>query len=357
MKKLLALVLAGMMAFSLTACGDGGSSSSEGSASDGSSAAGGEDKAVTIGVTIYKYDDNFMSYVRNDMDKIVAEMDGKVTLSMNDSQNNQSTQNDQVDTMIGSNVDALAINLVDPQAAAVVQKKAQDAEIPIVFFNKEPDLATMQEYDKSFYVGTTSSESGVEQGNVVVDYLKADADKKWDKNGDGKIQYLMMKGEPGHPDAEARTEYSVKTIKDAGYEMELLAPEDTAMWDTAKAKELMDNWYAQYGDKIELVLCNNDGMALGVVSSLTANKVNGKVMVAGVDALPEVMDYIESGDMIGTVLNDDQNQAQAVIDLAVNLARGNDPLAGTSWKFDETGKSVRVPYKAVTKENYKEFVK
>ena len=98
-------------------------------------------------------------------------------------------------------------------------------------------------------------------------------------------------------------------------------------------------------------------MALGVVSSLTANKVNGKVMVAGVDALPEVMDYIESGDMIGTVLNDDQNQAQAVIDLAVNLARGNDPLAGTSWKFDETGKSVRVPYKAVTKENYKEFVK
>lgn len=356
MKKLLALVLAGMMAFSLTACGGDGETSSTGSTGDDASK-GDESKAVTIGVTIYKYDDNFMSYVRNDMNEIADASNGQITLVMNDSQNNQSTQNDQVDVMIGSGVDVLAINLVDPQSAATIQNKAKDAGLPVVFFNKEPDAATMQEYEQSYFVGTASKESGDKQGEVVVDYIKKDTEKKWDRNGDGKIQYLMMKGEPGHPDAEARTQYSVETIKAAGYEMELLAPEDTAMWDTEKAKALMDNWYAQYGDKIELVLCNNDGMALGVIASLTANQANGKIMVAGVDALPDVMDYIESGDMVGTVLNDDVNQAKATIDLCVNLANGKDPLADTEWKFDETGRCVRVAYQAVTKDNYKDYVK
>ena len=354
MKKLLALVLAGMMAFSLTACGsDGGDTSSAGST--GESAASASEDPVTIGVTIYKYDDTFMSYVRNDMEQLADASNGQISLIVNDSQNNQSTQNDQVDVLIGTGVDVLAINLVDPQSASTIQTKASDAGLPIVFFNKEPDLSVMEEYDQSYYVGTSSKESGDKQGEVVVDYIENHDD--WDRNGDGKIQYLMMKGEPGHPDAEARTQYSVEYIQNAGYEMELLAPEDTAMWDTEKAKSLMDNWYAQYGDQIELVLSNNDAMALGIVTSLTANGANGKVMVVGVDALPEALDYVESGDMIGTVLNDDVNQAQAVIDLCVNLAHGKDPLADTDWKFDETGKSVRVPYQAVTQENYQEYVK
>lgn len=124
----------------------------------------------------------------------------------------------------------------------------------------------MDSYDKAWYVGTVSKESGVIQGEVIAKEWDKNKEK-WDKNGDGKIQYVMLKGEPGYPDAEARSEYSIKTLNEKGIETEELVI-DTAMWDAAKATEKMDAWLAKFGDKIEFVICNNDGMASGAVASL-----------------------------------------------------------------------------------------
>lgn len=300
-----------------------------------------------VGGTIYKFDDNFMSYVRRGMETYAKD---KINLELVDSQNNQSTQGDQVDAFLAKGAKALTINLVDPKAAPSIIDKASASGVPIIFFNKEPDESAINSYDKAWYVGTDSKESGVIQGKLVVDAWNANKEK-WDKNGDGKIQYVLLKGEPGHPDAEARTTFSVSTIKDAGIEVEELAI-DTGMWDAAKATEKMDAWISSFGDKIEVVLCNNDGMALGAIASLErAGYVDDKsVPVVGVDAIPEALEMIKSGKMFGTVLNDSKNQAQATIDLARNVAMGKDPLEGTSWKFDEK-KAVRVPYVAITKDN------
>ncbi|WP_240478397.1 galactose/glucose ABC transporter substrate-binding protein MglB, partial [Vibrio fluvialis] len=281
---------------------------------------------TTIGFTIYKYDDNFMSVVRQAIEKQAAG-DSNTRILMNDSQNSQSMQNDQVDVMLARGVQALAINLVDPAAAKTIIQKAKIDDVPVVFYNKEPSADAMASYDKAFYVGTDSKESGIIQGDLISQQWKANP--AWDKNGDGVLQYVMLKGEPGHPDAEARTTYSVKTINDNGIKTEQLHM-DTGMWDTAMAKDKMDAWLSgPNGSKIEVVIANNDGMAMGAIEALRGAGV--KLPVYGVDALAEALALVKSGDMAGTVLNDADSQAKATFELARNLAEGKAPTEGTQW--------------------------
>ncbi|MDG6246794.1 galactose/glucose ABC transporter substrate-binding protein MglB [Glaesserella parasuis] len=306
--------------------------------------------ADRIGVTIYKYDDNFMSLMRQEIEKEVKVVGG-VDLLMNDSQNAQSIQNDQVDVLISKGVKALAINLVDPSAAPTIIGKAKPEGIPVVFFNKDPGDKAIASYDKAFYVGTNPQESGVIQGELIAKHWKANP--AYDLNKDGKIQYVMLKGEPGHPDAEARTKYSVEQINKLGIQTEELFV-DTGMWDAALAKDKVDAWLSSSkASNIEVVIANNDGMAMG---ALEAAKAHGKKLpIFGVDALPEVLQLIQKGEIAGTVLNDGVNQGKAVVHLAKNLAAEKAPTEGTKWELKE--KVLRIPYVGVDKDNLSEFLK
>ena len=330
-----------MSALFVASCG-GGSSSSKAAAN-----------GPTIGVTIYRYDDNFMSFYRRNIETRIS---GKANLIINDSQNNQAQQNDQVDVMLQKDSKALAINLVDPQAAQTIIDKAKTKNIPVVFFNKQPSAEAMASYDKTWYVGTTPEESGDMQGKIVVDTWKANA--AWDKNGDGVIQYALLKGEPGHPDAEARTSHVTLYITNNGLKVEKLE-EQTAMWDTAKAKDIVDAWIQKYGDKLEYIFCNNDAMALGALQSIQALGYNKEgdttkyIPIVGVDAIPDMINEIKKGTVVGSVLNDPVGQSQALVDITLNVAAGKDPLDGTTWTLDEV-KAVRVPYVPITKDNINE---
>ena len=304
-----------------------------------------------IGVTIYKYDDNFMSMVRKDIEKEAKALGG-VELLMNDSQNDQSKQNDQVDVLLAKGVKALAINLVDPAAAAIVVQKAKAADVPVVFFNKEPNAKVLASYDKAYYVGTDSKESGIIQGQLIAKHWKANS--SWDLNKDGTIQYALLKGEPGHPDAEARTKYVVDTLTKEGLKVQQLQM-DTAMWDTAMAKDKVDAWMSgPNANKIEVLIANNDAMAMGAVEALKAHN-KSSIPVFGVDDLPEALSLIKSGALAGTVLNDAENQAKATLDLAKNLALGKPAGEGTNFKIEN--KVVRVPYVPVDKDNLTQFLK
>lgn len=306
--------------------------------------------ADRIGVTIYKYDDNFMSLMRQEIEK-EAKAIGGVDLLMNDSQNAQSIQNDQVDVLISKGVKALAINLVDPSAAPTIIGKAKPEGIPVVFFNKDPGDKAIGSYDKAFYVGTNPQESGVIQGELIAKHWKANP--AYDLNKDGKIQYVMLKGEPGHPDAEARTKYSVEQLNKLGIQTEELFV-DTGMWDAALAKDKVDAWLSSAkAGNIEVIIANNDGMAMG---ALEAAKAHGKKLpIFGVDALPEVLQLISKGEIAGTVLNDGVNQGKAVVHLAKNLAAEKAPTEGTKWELKD--KVIRVPYVGVDKDNLSEFLK
>ena len=220
----------------------------------------------------------------------------------------------------------------------------------MVFYNKEPSATDLASYDKAYYVGTDSKESGIIQGQLIAKHWKAHPE--WDLNKDGVIQFVLLKGEPGHPDAEARTSYVVKTLNDGGVKTEQLHM-DTGMWDTAMAKDKMDAWISgPNANKIEVVIANNDGMAMGAVESL---KAQGKtaIPVFGVDALPEALAMVKSGAMAGTVLNDAANQAKATFELTKNLAEGKPAGEGTKWNIVD--KVVRVAYVGVDKDNLSQF--
>lgn len=310
-----------------------------------------DDGLPKVGVAIYKFDDTFMSGVRN---AIAGNADGIATVEIVDSQNSQPAQNDQVDAFLSKGMNALAINSVDRTAAKTIIQKAMDADIPVVFFNREPLAEDMAMWDKVYYVGAKAEDSGTYQGQIAVDYFKANPDA--DKNGDGKIQMIMLKGEPGHQDAELRTEFSVKAIEAAGFPVVKLA-EDTAMWDRVRGQEKMATFFAAHGDDIELVLANNDDMALGAIEALKAEGYNigeGKyIPVVGVDATAPALAALEDGTLLGTVLNDAANQGKATFDLAYAAATGAD-MAATGWTLYD-GQYVWVPYQMVTADNYKDF--
>ena len=303
-----------------------------------------------IGVTIYKYDDNFMSLMRKEINKEAKALND-VELLMNDSQNAQSIQNDQVDVLLSKGVKALAINLVDPAAAPTIIGKAKPDNIPVVFFNKDPGAKAIGSYENAYYVGTDPKESGIIQGDLIAKQWKANP--ALDLNKDGKIQYVLLKGEPGHPDAEARTKYVVEQLNAKGIQTEQLFI-DTGMWDAAMAKDKVDAWLSSSkANEIEVIISNNDGMAMG---ALEAARAHGKQLpICGVDALPEVLQLIKKGEIAGTVLNDGVNQGKAVVNLANNLSHGKPATEGTKWELKD--RVVRIPYVGVDKDNLSEFLK
>ena len=307
---------------------------------------------IEVGITIYRYDDNFISFMRRNIETMLT---GKVKFIMNDSENDQVKQNDQVDAAIQRQVDALAINLVDPASASFMINKIKPTGIPVIFFNKEPSKEDMMLYDKAWYVGTLSEESGNIQGEIVVKSWASNP--AWDKNEDGKIQYVLLKGEAGHPDAEARTERIKAVLADNGIAIEQL-DEQTANWDILQAQNATDVWIEKYGNNIEFIFSNNDAMALGALKSIqkqgyNIGDSNKFVPIVGVDAIPEVIEEIKKGTVVGTVLQSPKDQAKAVVDMVMNVANKKDVLTGTEYKLDDV-KAVRVPYRAITLENIEE---
>lgn len=163
----------------------------------------------------------------------------------------------------------------------------------------------------------------------------------------------MLKGEPGHQDAELRTKYSIQAVTDAGIQVEKLA-EDTGMWDRVKGQEKMAAFLAANGDKIEAVFANNDDMALGAIEALKAAgyfKDNKYMPVVGVDATAPGVAALKDGTMLGTVLNDAKNQGKATFALSYVLAQGKTPdKENTGYEITD-GKYVWVPYVKITKDN------
>lgn len=340
MKKTLSAILAVLMVVAGTSAFAGGSKDSG---------------KITIGANIYNFADNFMNGVmKPELERYAAEKGAKIEIV--DSEGQQAKLNDQIDVFITKKVSVLAINLVDPAAAKTIIEKAKKANIPLVLFNKEAtESGAMASYDKVWYVGTNSAESGIIQGEMMLADWKANP--SWDKNKDGVVQYVMLKGEPGHPDAEARTKYSVKVFTDAGIKVQQLALEADPNWSTQHGNDKMAAWLtSSFAKDIELVICNNDGMAFGAINALKAAGV--KLPLYGVDALDQALSHIAAGEMNGTVLNDGVNQARATLDLAINAAMAKPVTEGTAWKLAADGtKAVRVPYVAVTPKNYKDFQK
>ena len=153
--------------------------------------------------------------------------------------------------------------------------------------------------------------------------MVAELDNHGDINGDGKISYIMIEGDPENIDAQYRTEFSVKALTDAGYEVACL-DDQVGNWDQTKGQELCANALTKYGFDIEVVFCNNDAMALGAATAITTagRTVGEDIYLLGVDALEEAVQLVKDGEMTGTVLNDHIGQSHTAVDVAVKLLNG-----------------------------------
>ena len=314
------------------------------------------DDEKILGAGIYSASDNFNSYIGK---AITNACDGIFKTNIEDGQNDQSTQNNQVDTMLAKGASAVAVSVCDVTAAPTLIQKCKDAgNVPIIFFNKEiTDYDVINSYENAYQVTSTGGDYGASiQAQMVIDYWKEHPEM--DKNGDGKLQLVYLMGDPGHTASQPRCDYIKSTIEDAGIEIDLLA-EDTGMWVTATAKEKMDAWVSKYGDEIECCVAGNDAMALGALSAVEAAGFNTDgeesskyIPIYGIDALPEILSKIESGEITGSVLQDAKTQGQTIVKMAENLTSGKDAVDGIEGvEVEEEAKAVRVPYQAITKDN------
>lgn len=305
----------------------------------------------TIGVAIYKFDDTFMTGVRNNIEKA---NNGQANLKIVDSQNAQPTQNDQVNQFVTEKVNAMAINPVDRTAASTIIDKAKKANIPVVFLNREPLPEDMAKWDKVYYVGAKAEQSGTLEAQIVIDYFKTHPEAYRSK--DNVIHVALLRGEPGHQDAELRTKAFQEAFKAAGLKFEII-DNDTAHWNRQEAQDKMAAFLAKDSDKIDVVIANNDDMALGAIEALKAKGFlqSGKyIPVVGIDATAPAIKAVQDGLMLGTVLNDAVNQGTATFKLAYVLAQGQTPTKENTGYDITDGKYVWIAYKKITKDNIKD---
>lgn len=300
---------------------------------------------IKIGITIYDRTDAFLSEliseIRENVEKI--EKSGKqVSISVRDSKGSQRLQNDQVEELIDEGCDVLCINLTDRADPSEIIDMARNSEIPIIFYNREPVMEDLMQWDKVYYVGANARQSGQLQGELASEYINSHPEV--DRNQDGKIQYVLIEGEPGHQDAIIRTDASVETILSHGIELEKISYQ-IANWNRAQAQNRMTQLITQYHNQIEMILANNDEMALGALDAYDkSNYSEGAIpIVFGVDGTKDGTDAVESGRLTGTVYNDKEGQAEVITSLAMLLAEGE---SIDCFEF-ENGKCIYLNYRKI----------
>ena len=338
--KILATTMAGVMALSVPVMAE---EATEEAAVEETTEANPELADKVVGVCIYQFADNFMTLFRTELENYLVEQGfSKDNIKIQDGNNDQGTQSGQIDAFIAEGVDVLIINPVNSSSAATITDKVVEAGIPLVYINREPDASEEERWAENdwdvTYVGCDARQSGTMQGELIADLGL----ETIDKNGNGKVDYIMIEGDPENVDAQYRTEFSVKALEDAGLEVNCL-DDQVGNWDQATAQQLVANSLSQYGDDVEVVFCNNDAMALGALQSIQAagRTVGEDIYLVGVDALSEALEDVVAGTMTGTVFNDHFSQSHSAADAAINYltGAGNEHYIGCDY-VKVTGENV-----------------
>ena len=355
MKKFIAMVLVLAMALTLVACGGNGSSKKDGE----------------VAVFWYTFGDTYLSSVRAALNSALT--NAGVKYQDYDANGSQTTQTEQIQTAITKGASVLVVNIVDASsddATQAIVDMAKNANTPLVFFNRSVSEEIVSAYDKAAYVGTDYTQAGHMQGKMIGDYLVANYDAL-DLNGDGVISYVMFKGQEGNAEADARTQYGVEdadsvlaaagkpalSFYDANNASKYLVDQNGA-WSAAQGQDYMQTILAQYsesnGNMVELVIANNDDMALGAIAALQAagyNNGTGKTIpVFGVDATDAAKEKISDGSMTGTIKQDAVGMAEAISTITQNLAAGKATFDGIDTANVVGTWRVNIPYSSYTGE-------
>jgi methyl-galactoside transport system substrate-binding protein len=340
------------------------------------SASGGD--SIKVDVFWYTFADTFLASVRDAMIEQLAAVPN-IDATMHDCQEDQSRQTDMVNTSITQGTDLLVVNIVttgSEEAAMNIVNLAKEAEIPIIFFNREVSDAVINSYDQAIFVGTDADEAGYMQGEAIANFLlEGDNLNAFDIDSDGFINYIMLRGEHGNAEAFGRTLYSVREanslLSGSGVQLRPSPANETsnqydddgisnfflyANWSAATAGDLMRTALTAHSPSdgsIELIIANNDDAAIGAIEALNEvgfNTGSGNyIPVFGVDATAIAVEAINAGRMTGTILQDGPAMGAAIIQLAQNIARGESVTANTgSFNMDAGVAKIRIPYAIVS---------
>lgn len=306
-----------------------------------------------VGVTYYDQSDTYLNELIGLFKESLKEIESdklEVSVTIREAAGVQKNQNDQVEELIDEGCNTLCVNLVDRADPSEIIDFARESEVPIIFFNREPVAEDLHQWDKLYYVGADAKQSGKLQGELAVEMIEENS--QIDKNKDGKIQYVVLEGEMGHQDAIIRTENAVNTLKENGIEVEKLSCK-IANWNRAQAQNRMEQIIGEHQSKIELVLSNNDDMALGAVDAYKKLNYTSSALPAflGIDGTEAGLQGVENQELWGTVYNDKEGQAKAMAELSAALLTGE----GMEDIPFENERYVYLPYYKVTAENVDEF--
>lgn len=311
-----------------------------------------EKNRLRVGVTYYNQSDTFLGELLTSFrEQVKTVSDFEVSVTVRDAESSQRTQNEQVKELIDMGCDVLCVNLVDRADPSEIIDCAKENDIPVIFFNREPVAEDLMQWERLYYVGADARQSGIMQGELAADAIHGN--ERIDRNRDGKIQYVVLEGEAGHQDAIIRTENAVDTLKNNGVELEKLGYQ-IANWNRAQAQNRMEQMIGAYQNRIELVLANNDDMALGAMDAY--KKLNytesGIPVFFGIDGTDVGLEAVKNQTLSGTVYNDKEGQAEAMAKLAVAACSGK----GMEDIQFENQKYIYLPYAKVTIDNVEEYL-
>ncbi|MDO4435964.1 MAG: galactose ABC transporter substrate-binding protein [Cardiobacteriaceae bacterium] len=315
-----------------------------------------ESKPITVGVTMSSIATNpfFQSAYQAYID--VANQIPNLQLLIDTADNNQDIQNQQINDFVAKGAGVVVVNLAQVSYGSYMVSDLCRRNIPVVFFNRSPGEANLSSCPTAYFVDGDAIEGGRLQGEQVI--RAWERNPQWDKNGDGVIDYAMLQGIPGHEGAALRTQWSIAAIEfnpQKSYRTNQVF-HDFGMFQQAKSQELVDAWITNEREKfdtVEVIMANNDTMALGAVEALKKHGLH--VPVFGIDATQVGLKAWLDGDLAGTVFNDSETQAEISLKMASNLAANKPVMEGINYPLQN--RVVKVRYQDVNQDNYRQYLK
>ncbi len=314
-------------------------------------------KEVKIAVLTYDEYDTFINSMTKYMTRWSRQKekeDGiRITLDIVGAKKSQITQNEQARKFITEKYDVLCVNLVDRTDATVIIDRAMAAGTPVIFFNREPVEEDLSRWDKLYYVGAIARQSGELQAKIITDALSdPETFSKIDVNGNGTIQYVMLEGEAGHQDTLVRTNVCTSSIVNKGFSLEKLGDE-YANWDRDQARAKMRELADRYPFQIEMVIANNDDMALGAMDALEECDYPLDPFVVGINGTQDALEAIRTMKLDGSVFNDARGQGETIMEMAYSLGTDRPFPKSIEFTFD---KYVFTPYSIITYDNVQRYI-
>lgn len=295
---------------------------------------------LKIGAAPYGLNAEFMQIWSAALEDHPAVKSGAVELTVFDGRYDALVQQEQFNTMITQQFNAIIFVPIDIEAGATAVQAAHDAGIPVIGSNTRvnSDLLTA-------YVGSDDTVSGYMEAKTVLEKIGC------------KGNVVIIEGPIGQSAQISRLEGNKKALAECP-DVKVLE-QQTANWSRAEAQTLMENWLTAHKGQINGVIGQNDEMALGAIEAIkSAGLKVDDFAIAGIDGVTDALTAVKEGTMT-SILQDARAQAQGALDLAIFQARKGDykPQSDIWAQYPDMpfnggkDKEYNVPWTPVTTEN------